>query len=91
MAALPTARKDLSHDDRRLLQKLVEIMKLVIEMQLGNSAMKTYEDAMALVQARVGRRNPEQGPNPLLAKPAYGDGGPLIDTKQFTSAGGELM
>jgi hypothetical protein len=49
MAALPTARKDLSHDDRRLLQKLVEIMKLVIEMQLGNSAMKTYEDAMALV------------------------------------------
>jgi hypothetical protein len=59
-------------------------MKLTIQMQIGNSSMKTYEDAMAVVQARVGRRNPAEGSNPLMVKPIYGDGGPLVDAKDFT-------
>ena len=56
-------------------------MKLTIEMQIGNSAVETYAEAIKIIRTQLGRVH---GPNSHLAKPEYGDGGPLIDAKNDT-------
>ena len=56
-------------------------MKLVIEMEIGTSAVRTYANALKIIRSAVGFA---QGSNLHLAKPEYGDGGPLFDAKKNT-------
>jgi hypothetical protein len=62
----------------------METMKLVIELQIGNSAVRSYTDAINIIRAQVGRANANQGLDLPLAKPEYGDGGSLIDRNNST-------
>jgi hypothetical protein len=56
-------------------------MKLVIEVEIGTSAVKSYANALKIIRAAVGLA---QSSNLHLAKPEYGDGGPLFDAKKST-------
>lgn len=56
-------------------------MKLVIEMEIGTSAVRTYANALKIIRAAVGLA---QSSNLHLAKPEYGDGGTLFDAKNST-------
>jgi len=54
-------------------------MKLVIELEVGPNAVKTYGDAIKIIRTQVGRVR--SASHLQIAKPGYGDNGPLCDAK----------
>jgi hypothetical protein len=58
-------------------------MKLVIELEVGPTAVKTYGDAIKIIRTQVGRVG--SASHLQIAKPEYGDSGPLCDAKSDQS------
>ena len=54
-------------------------MNLVIELEVGPTAVKTYGDAIKIIRTQVGRVR--SASHLQIAKPEYGDSGPLCDAK----------